>query len=92
MKANRITRAQLDHERFLKKVGYTGQASKKYKCPVPDYTVKQTVPTSDKICAIPSKKSLNKVELSQKYTIAPAYNKGPYALISKNEIKDIGKK
>jgi hypothetical protein len=25
------------------------------------------------------------------FTIAPAYNKGPYQVISKNDIKDIGR-
>lgn len=30
-------------------------------------------------------------EISKKYTIAPAYNKGAYQVISKDSIKDIGK-
>ena len=32
-----------------------------------------------------------KVEASSKYTIAPAYNKGAYQVISQSNIKDIGK-
>lgn len=32
-----------------------------------------------------------KREISKKYTIAPAYNKGAYQVIGKNNIKDIGK-
>ena len=32
-----------------------------------------------------------KLRISQGYTIAPAYNKGAYQVIGKNNIKDIGK-
>ena len=32
-----------------------------------------------------------KREISKNYTIAPAYNKGAYQVIGKNNIKDIGK-
>ena len=32
-----------------------------------------------------------KQEICKNYTIAPAYNKGAYQVIGKNNIKDIGK-
>jgi len=32
-----------------------------------------------------------KLEESKKHTIAPAYNKGAYQVIPRNEVKDIGK-
>ena len=32
-----------------------------------------------------------KVEVSSEYTIAPAYNKGAYQVISKDSIEDIGR-
>ena len=32
-----------------------------------------------------------KVEASSKYTIAPAYNKGPSMVVGKKDIKDIGR-
>jgi len=32
-----------------------------------------------------------RLEESQKFTVAPAYNKGGYQVISKNNIKDIGR-
>ena len=32
-----------------------------------------------------------KIEESKKFTIAPAYNKGAYQVIGKNNIKDIGR-
>jgi len=32
-----------------------------------------------------------KKEISKNYTVAPAYNKGAYQVIGKNNIKDIGR-
>ena len=32
-----------------------------------------------------------KLEVSKQYTLAPAYNKGAYQVISKNNVEDIGK-
>jgi len=38
-----------------------------------------------------SKWQAEKQEISKGYTVAPAYNKGAYQVIGKNNIKDIGK-
>tara|TARA_B110000495_G_scaffold188848_1_gene189436 strand:- start:493 stop:930 length:438 start_codon:yes stop_codon:yes gene_type:complete len=38
-----------------------------------------------------SKWDLEKQQISSNYTIAPAYNKGAYQVVPKNEIKHIGK-
>lgn len=35
--------------------------------------------------------NLEKLEVSAKYTVAPAYNKGAYQVISVDNVKDIGK-
>jgi hypothetical protein len=32
-----------------------------------------------------------RLEESKKFTIAPAYNKGAYQVITKNNVKDIGR-
>ena len=32
-----------------------------------------------------------RLEISRKFTIAPAYNKGAYQVITKSNIKDIGR-
>ena len=32
-----------------------------------------------------------KLEISRKFTIAPAYNKGAYQVISRSDIKNIGR-
>ena len=45
------------------------------------------VPSLDSRDALTSKKKTHKTN----HTIAPAYNKGPYQVISQSNIKDIGK-
>jgi len=45
------------------------------------------VPSLDSREALTSKKKIHKTN----HTIAPAYNKGPYQVISQSNIKDIGK-
>ena len=59
--------------------------------PFPNYETNcpwQYVPSRDDrvLGALP-----HRVSYQSTYTIAPAYNKGPYMLISKECIKDIGK-
>ena len=46
------------------------------------------IPCSNTICAIDYSKKRSGL---QKYTVAPAYNKGAYQLITKDNVKDIGK-
>ena len=56
---------------------------KEHKCPMAD------VPSMDSRvlgAATPPRKSY-----TTSHTIAPAYNKGPYQVISKSNIKDIGR-
>lgn len=93
-KAERLAKAERDHEKFLKRVGYTG--TKSYRAPFPSYKCEDRglPPTSDVICAIVTKSELAKqerIERSKKYTVAPAYNKSGYMVISKNDVKDIGR-
>lgn len=93
-KAERLAKAKRDHEKFLKRVGYTG--TKTYRAPIPSYKVddRGLPPTSDRISAIPTKSSMAKqerIERSKDYTVAPAYNKGGYQVIGIADIKDIGK-
>ena len=45
------------------------------------------IPSRDSRNALTPKKKIYK----SNYTIAPAYNKGPYQVISQSNIKDIGK-
>lgn len=59
-----------------------------------DFQARQTHPTSDKIPANGTKPvDVSKAKFAQEnYTIAPAYSKGAYQVISKNDVKTMGKK
>ena len=90
--------------KFLKSLGFkvdsNGKIKRKYKVSRPTVaTVAQQV--EQLICnqkvggSIPSggTKPVNnwRLEESKKCTIAPAYNKGAYQVITKNNVKDIGR-
>ena len=45
----------------------------------------------DKVAPCTVEDDSYKQQISSKYTIAPAYNKGAYQVISKDSVKDIGK-
>lgn len=95
-KIRRKTKSELEreHAAFLARVGYT---PKKRRLVSTKPSVQQSVPytrsgsgvpCSNTICAITYK---NKKIGIQNYTVAPAYNKGAYQLITKENVKDIGK-
>ena len=95
-KIRRKSKSELEreHAAFLARVGYT---PKKRRLVSTKPSVQQSVPytrsgsgvpCSNTICAISYK---NKKVGVQKYTVAPAYNKGAYQLITKVNVKDIGK-
>ena len=59
--------------------------------PFPNLTVKNSIPTSDRICGIAFKKNYaTKVPAGK--TISVAYNKGPYMLVDEKDFKTMGKK
>ena len=60
---------------------------------IPSYESKsQHIPSKgDGIGVATRKDESYKVEVSKQYTIAPAYNKGGYQVIGKDNIKDIGR-
>ena len=93
-KSKKLIESERAHAAFLARVGYT---PKKRRLVSTKPLVKQNTPyvrpgsgvsCSNTVCAISYK---NKKVGVQKYTVAPAYNKGAYQLITKNNVKDIGK-
>lgn len=93
-KSKRQLESERTHAAFLARIGYTLkkhrlESRKSLDKPNPNYVRSGSgVPCSNTICAItykPKKSGL------QNYTVAPAYNKGAYQLITKDNIKDIGK-
>ena len=93
-----------EHNKFLKRMGIdpretvvTPKLNKKVLNGVgnelPNYeTNTPYIPSNgDGIGNCFSKDERYKIEVSKQYTIAPAYNKGGYQVIGKNNIKDIGR-
>lgn len=59
-----------------------------YRRETPDYP---SVSVTAQVANTSATSTSYKREISSKYTIAPAYNKGAYQVISRENIKDIGK-
>lgn len=55
------------------------------------YNNNSQYPSQDDIGVAVKKDAAYKQEVSSKYTIAPAYNKGAYQVISRENVKDIGR-
>ena len=97
-KIRRKTKLELEkeHDAYLARVGYVPKRKRTrlekgkplVQQNVPYYRSGSGVPCSNTICAITYSKKRDGV---QKYTVAPAYNKGAYQLITKENVKDIGK-
>ena len=97
-KIRRKTKLELEreHDAYLARVGYVPKRKRTRLAKgkplvqqnVPYYRSGSGVPCSNTICAITYSKKRGGV---QKYTVAPAYNKGAYQLITKDNVKDIGK-
>lgn len=52
---------------------------------------REKYPSADSGKYVPPVDQSYKSEISSKYTVAPAYNKGAYQVIGKDNIKDIGR-
>ena len=99
--------ALIDHIKFLKGLGFKfdskGKMTRRYKKSAPlAHSVEQLICNQQVVCSnrtrgttfdgtttIPSDNW--RLRESKKFTIAPAYNKGGYQVISKDNIKNIGK-
>ena len=94
--------ALVNHFQFLKSLGFNidskGKIKRRYKKSAPlAHSVEQLICNQQVICSnqiggtttIPSNNW--RLQESKKFTIAPAYNKGGYQVISKDNIKNIGK-
>ena len=92
------------HIKFLKKLGFKVDAKGRIKLDkkgrytintfVPSEPTKRvSIPLSNKV-GIGGTKPDNswKIEASKTFTIAPAYNKGPYMVVAKEDIKTAGRK
>ena len=99
--------ALIDHIKFLKGLGFKfdskGKMKRRYKKSAPlAHSVEQLICNQQVVCSNRTRgttlqgsstiQSDNwRLQESKKFTIAPAYNKGGYQVISSNNIKDIGR-
>ena len=91
-----LIEAERQHAKFLKKMGYiadkcfgsTASSNLARVGSTPTSPAINQIPLSDDI---PVGVALKKELIPHDFTIAPAYNKGPYQVISKSNIKDIGR-
>ena len=84
-----------DHEKFLKRyrVGESqGIHIEPMKVEKKQYREEVTTPTRTKGKVAGTKPAVNwRLEESRNFTVAPAYNKGAYQVITKSNVKDIGR-
>ena len=92
------------HVQYLRKLGFKVDAKGRIKLDkkgrykintfVPYETPKRvSIPLSNKMGSGGTKPDNSwKIEVSKRFTIAPAYNKGPYQVIAKEDIKTAGRK
>lgn len=88
---NTLVAARARHAKYLVKMGYKGTGNVK---PIakPREVVVDPYPMSDDIPVGETMKDESyKLEESKNFAVAPAYNKGAYQVISKKDLKDIGK-
>ena len=93
--------ALIDHIKFLKSLGFKidskGKMKRRYKKPAPlAHSVEQLICNQQVVCSNRTRGTTKPVhnwrlEESKKFTIAPAYNKGAYQVITKDNVKDIGR-
>ena len=94
--------ALLDHIKFLKSLGFKidskGKMKRRFKKSAPlAHSVEQLICNQQVACSNQAGGTTTKpvdnwrLRESKKFTIAPAYNKGGYQVISKENIKNIGK-
>ena len=91
-----LKKAREDHEEYLKSLGYK-------KVPRSEYTafndintfnadrIRRTKVVESKTVPHMGNGAPKRKCIEHNFTVAPAYNKGAYQVISKDDIKDIGK-
>ena len=94
--------AQKEHNKYLKSLGVDIGKSKKdfvafYNRNDENYSEPRTSAFYSNASSIPNngapvEDNTDKLEVSSGYTIVPAYNKGPYMVVAKADLKEVGKR
>jgi hypothetical protein len=94
--------AQKEHNEYLQSLGVDIGKSKKdfvafYNRNDENYSEPRTSAFYSNASSIPNngapvEDNTDKLEVSSGYTIVPAYNKGPYMVVAKADLKEVGKR
>ena len=94
--------AQKEHNKYLQSLGVDIGKSKKdfvafYNRNDENYSEPRTSAFYSNASSIPNngapvEDNTDKLEVSSGYTIVPAYNKGPYMVVAKADLKEVGKR
>ena len=93
----KLEKLKKKHNQDIKSLGVdidvdTGEINNQFEgYPLPDYSCRSSLPTSDNIAGITTKRYYTNTIPAGK-TISVAYNKGPYMVVDAKDFKTMGKK
>ena len=96
-KKKKLENLKRKHNQYIKSLGVnididTGEIFSSFEgYDFPDLSCRPSLPTSDRIVGVGSKKTYA-TQIPAGKTISVAYNKGPYMVVAKQDIKTMGRK
>ena len=96
-KKQKIKNLKKKHNQYIKSLGVnidvdTGEINSSFEgYPMPDLSCRPSLPTSDRIVGVGSKKTYA-TQIPAGKTISVAYNKGPYMIVDVKDFKTMGRK
>ena len=96
-KKKKLENLKRRHNRYIKSLGVnidvdTGEILSSFEgYPLPDLSCRPSLPTSDRIVGVGSKKTYA-TQIPAGKTISVAYNKGPYMIVDVKDFKTMGRK
>ena len=97
IKKQKLKNLQKKHNQYIKSLGVdidvdTGEINNQFEgYPFPDYSCRPSPPTSDNISGTTTKRYYSNT-IPEGKTISVAYNKGPYMVVNKKDLKTAGRK
>ena len=96
-KKKKLENLKRRHNRYIKSLGVnidvdTGEIFSSFEgYPLPDLSCRPSLPTSDRIVGVGSKKTYA-TQIPAGKTISVAYKKGPYMIVDDKDFKTMGRK
>ena len=90
-KSKRLLQAEIEHEKYLRKMGYDPNAKQRKPTPLKTERVSKPLPDDVPISEMDWSPCLKgkKSTLSGNYVVGQAYNKGNLVVLSKSEASDV---